>query len=209
VAAGTVGTSSLVTAKRTITNTVNVASGQVLVIGGLTSEDSNEGKSQIPLLGNIPVVGELFKSRNVSRTKRNLMVFIHPTVLRTQDEGDFYTRRKYDALRMTQVQKAEQGKLPLGTGNRLVLPELDAYIRENAAPRPAMPPPPPAAPAGPPPATYAPPPAASATPAPQPVAPAASAEPAAPATAPVDRSTLPKNVFVIPAQKPGEPAPAR
>lgn len=202
VAAGTVGTSSLVTAKRTITNTVNVASGQVLVIGGLTSEDSNEGKSQIPLLGNIPVVGELFKSRNVSRTKRNLMVFIHPTVLRTQDEGDFYTRRKYDALRATQIQKAEQGRLPLGTGNRLVLPELDAYIRENAAPRPATPPPAPvpATPAQPAPAYVAPAPVAS-------PAPAAAAP--APASAPVDRSNLPKNVFVIPAQKPGEPAPTR
>lgn len=140
VSAGTVGTASLVTNKRTITNTVNVASGQVLVIGGLTSEDSNEGKSQVPLLGSIPIIGELFKSRNVSRNKRNLMVFIHPTVLRTQDEGDFYTRRKYDAVRTMQVEKAAQGKLPLGTGNRLVLPELDAYIRENAASKSAAPP---------------------------------------------------------------------
>ena len=196
VAAGTVGTSSLVTAKRTITNTVNVASGQVLVIGGLTDDNSNEGKQQIPLLGSIPVIGELFKSRNVSRMKRNLMVFIHPTVLRTQDEGDFYTRRKYDSVRNVQVQKADKGNLPLGVGQRLVLPELDAYIRDNAAPKAATPPPAVA-------------PAASA-PAPVFVAPAPQPTPIEPAPAePVDRSKVASNVIIIPAQRPGEPAPVR
>ncbi|MES2883315.1 MAG: type II secretion system secretin GspD [Pseudomonadota bacterium] len=204
VAAGTVGTSSLVTAKRTITNTVNVASGQVLVIGGLTDDNSNEAKSQIPLLGNIPVIGELFKSRNVSRMKRNLMVFIHPTVLRTQDEGDFYTRRKYDSVRNVQVLKADKGKLPLGVGERLVLPELDAYIRDNAAPKAAMPSPAPAARAPEP---------VSAAPAPQPVpiepAPSAPPAPSPTAAAPVDRSRVASNVIIIPAQRPGEPAPVR
>ncbi|MES2683662.1 MAG: type II secretion system secretin GspD [Pseudomonadota bacterium] len=215
VSAGTVGTASLVTNKRTITNTVNVASGQVLVIGGLTSEDSNEGKSQVPLLGNIPVLGELFKSRNVSRSKRNLMVFIHPTVLRTQDDGDFYTRRKYDAVRNIQLQKAEAGKLPLGGGNRLLLPELDAYIRDNAAPKPATPPPAaaPAASAAPTPVpvsssafvpSYEPSPAASEQP---PVPYAAAAEPAPAAEPqPTPRKTG-SNVLIIPAQKPGEPTP--
>ena len=200
VAAGTVGTSSLVTAKRTITNTVNVASGQVLVIGGLTDDNSNEAKSQIPLLGSIPVIGELFKSRNISRMKRNLMVFIHPTVLRTQDEGDFYTRRKYDSVRNVQVLKADKGKLPLGVGERLVLPELDAYIRDNAAPTAATPPPAPAARAPEP---------VSATPAPQPTPIEPAPSPAPTAAAPVDRSRVASNVIVIPAQRPGEPAPVR
>ncbi len=209
---GTVGTASLVTNKRTITNTVNVASGQVLVIGGLTDDNSNESKSQVPLLGSIPVLGELFKSRTVSRMKRNLMVFIHPTVLRTQDEGDFYTRRKYDSVRNVQLLAAERGNLPLGVGQRLVMPEIDAYIRANAPPKSATPAPAAkisvaagsggSAPSAPPGAA-----ATNFDPTPGPVvAPA----PATPAPAPAaTRSTTPSNVIVVPAQRPGEPTPVQ
>lgn len=155
VSAGTVGTSSLVTNKRTISNTVNVASGEVLVIGGLTDDKSNEAKSQIPFLGDIPLLGNLFKSRSVSRMKSNLMVFIHPTVLRSQNEGDFYTRRKYDALRTVQLEAVDKrGKLPLGVGDRLVLPALDTYLLDYVAPKPSaavqpLPPAPPVAPVAP------------------------------------------------------------
>ena len=222
--ASSVGTAALVTNKRTITNVVNVASGQVLVIGGLTDDNSNESKSQVPLLGSIPVIGELFKSRNVSRSKRNLMVFIHPTVLRTQDEGDFYTRRKYDSVRDVQLGAVERrGNLALGVGPRLVLPDLDIYEAINAPPRSSVPPPPPPKAA---PQAAAQSPGAIVTPAegPKPIAPVqpAPAPYVAPAPAPTpaptptpapakttDRSTLPKNVFVIPAQQPGEPAPTR
>jgi len=193
---GTVGTASLVTNKRTITNTVNVASGQVLVIGGLTDDNSNESKSQVPLLGSIPVVGNLFKSRNVARMRRNLMVFIHPTVLRTQDEGDFYTRRKYDSVRNVQLLAADRGKLPLGVGQRLVLPNLDSYILENAPPKPPVPPQP-ALESRPAPAATAQPVPVAPQPAPTPVA---AAEPAPP----VDRSKVAPNVIVIPAQRPGQ-----
>ena len=199
---GTVGTASLVTNKRTITNTVNVASGQVLVIGGLTDDNSNESKSQVPLLGSIPVIGELFKSRNISRMKRNLMVFIHPTVLRSAEDGDFYTRRKYDAVRNVQVKAAERGNLPLGVGQRLVLPTLDSYVLQNAPPRSATP-----APSASPGAAQP----AAAAPAPQPVAapaPQASAPPATePSPAPAPSRPTGSNIIVIPAQRPGEPTP--
>ncbi len=209
--ASTVGTASLVTNKRTITNTVNVASGQVLVIGGLTDDNSNEAKNQTPFLGNIPVLGELFKSRNVSRLKRNLMVFIHPTVLRTQDDGDFYTRRKYDSVRNVQLGNIERrGKLPLGVGDRLLMPDIDALRREyESAPKSAAPR------SGPPGAAAVVVPAAAPQPAPAAAQPAASSptpvatEPAAsPTPAPAPRSTTAKNVIVIPAQRPGEPTPA-
>lgn len=198
---GTVGTASLVTNKRTITNTVNVASGQVLVIGGLTDDNSNESKSQVPLLGSIPVIGELFKSRNISRMKRNLMVFIHPTVLRSADDGDFYTRRKYDSVRSVQVKAAERGNLPLGVGQRLVLPTLDSYVLQNAPPSRA------AAPAASSAAQPAPVRPAAAAPAPIAPAPAPASTPAAaPASAPAPNRTG-SNVIVIPAQRPGEPTP--
>lgn len=212
VASGGAGTANLVTNKRTITNTVNVESGQVLVIGGLTDDNLTDGVSGVPLLSSIPVVGNLFKSRNVQKSKRNLMVFIHPTILRNQDDGDFYTQRKYDSLRDLQLKAAEKGKVPLVGGPRPVLPALDAYVRDNSQPKPpasaapqtsAMPSPSPAPSAAQP--TPIPPPAESpkaAEPAPAP-APTASASTPAPAT---DRSKLAPNVLVIPAQRPGEPA---
>lgn len=211
---GTVGTASLVTNKRTITNTVNVASGQVLVIGGLTDDNSNESKSQVPLLGSIPVLGELFKSRNISRMKRNLMVFIHPTVLRSAEDGDFYTRRKYDDVRTVQVRAAQKGNLPLGVGQRLVLPTLDSYVLQNAPPSrgaaPAASASPgaaqPASPSAAQPAAARPAPAAAApapAPAPTAIAPAASE----PAAAPAASRPTGSNVIVIPAQRPGEPTP--
>lgn len=212
---GTVGTASLVTNKRTITNTVNVASGQVLVIGGLTDDNSNESKSQVPLLGSIPVLGELFKSRTVSRMKRNLMVFIHPTVLRTQDEGDFYTRRKYDSVRNVQLLAAERGNLPLGVGQRLVMPEIDAYIRANALPKTATPTPAPKLSIAPSTEASAPsvPPGAAATnfdPTPGPAPAVAAPAPVAAAPAPTStRSATPSNVIVVPAQRPGEPTPVQ
>ncbi|MDP3857565.1 MAG: type II secretion system secretin GspD [Stagnimonas sp.] len=201
VASGGAGSANLVTNKRTITNTVNVESGQVLVIGGLTDDKLNDGVSGVPLLSSIPVVGNLFKSRSVRKEKSNLMVFIHPTILRNQDDGDFYTQRKYDSVRDVQVKAAEKGKVPLVGGPRPVMPELDAYVRDNSQPQP----PPSAAPQ----ASPMPPPAT--TPQPTPIPPPAESPKAAAPTqaAPAqttDRSKLPSNVIVIPAQRPGEPA---
>ena len=199
VASGGAGTANLVTNKRTITNTVNVESGQVLVIGGLTDDNLTDGLSAVPGLSSIPVVGNLFKSRNIQKSKRNLMVFIHPTILRNQDDGDFYTLRKYDSVRNVQLKDAEKGKAPLVGGPRPLLPELEAYIRENSQPRPVS-----AAP------VTTPAPAPAYTPAaPTPVPPQSQAEPqpaASQQASSTDRSKLPPNVLVIPAQRPGEPA---
>ena len=214
VASGGAGTANLVTNKRTITNTVNVDSGQVLVLGGLTDDNLNDGVSGVPLLSSIPVLGNLFKSRSVSKVKRNLMVFIHPTILRSKEEGDFYTQRKYDSVRDIQVRAAEKSKVPLIGGSRIVMPELEAYIRDNTAPPSVTPPPasratspnvdPASTPASSSPApTPIPPPAVSPSSAPTPIPAPAAAPPAA-----VDRSKLAPNVLVIPAERPSTAAPA-
>lgn len=201
VASGGAGTANLVTNKRTITNTVNVDSGQVLVLGGLTDDNLNDGVSGVPLLSSIPVLGNLFKSRSVSKVKRNLMVFIHPTILRTKDEGDFYTQRKYDSVRDVQVRAAEKSKVPLIGGSRIVMPELEAFIRENTAPQSATPPPAPkvSSPASQPAPASEP---AASSPAPTPIPPPAAAAPAPVPAATVDRSKLAPNVLVIPAERP-------
>jgi general secretion pathway protein D len=202
VASGSAGTASLVTNKRTISSVNNVESGQVLVIGGLIDDSVNDGQSRVPGLSSIPVLGNLFKSRSVTKTKRNLVVFIHPSIIRTQDEGDFYTAAKYNSVREAMMRVRDP--VPLIGGHPPVLAPLDDYIRDNTPPHPvtltpsvAVIPPPGASHVSPAPAPV---PAPATTPTPSPAV-------AAPAPLPppvVDRTGVPANVIVIPAQRPGQ-----
>ena len=112
--ASTVGTAQLVTNKRTVSNTVSVDNGQILVIGGLIDDQLNDSATRIPGLSSIPVLGRLFQSRTVSRSKRNLMIFLHPVILRARAESDWYTRRKYEDTRRAQIEAANGPAPPLG-----------------------------------------------------------------------------------------------
>lgn len=136
IASGTAGGSNLITNKRTLTNVVTVESGQILMLSGLVDNQTTDTVSKVPLLGDIPILGALFKSRSVTRTKTNLVIFIHPVKLSKADDGDFYTRRKYDELRVDQINGAK-GPLPLIGGSRPVLQPYDEYLRQANAPTPA------------------------------------------------------------------------
>jgi len=89
----------LITNKSRFTTTALVDDGDILVIGGLIdrSEDVVEGK--VPLLGDIPLLGNAFKSSAKSQSNRNLMVFIRPTILRDRDSSAIATQRKFDYIR--------------------------------------------------------------------------------------------------------------
>ncbi len=89
----------LVLNKREFETTLTVGDGQLLAIGGLLNDDERRTIERIPLLSEIPLVGELFKSRSRSRSKTNLMVFIRPTILRSREDGDRLTARRYDYVR--------------------------------------------------------------------------------------------------------------
>lgn len=162
LSSGTAGSANLITNKRTLSNVVAVENGQILVIGGLIDDQIQDQQQGIPFLSKIPLIGGLFSSRTVQKTKRNLMLFIRPSILRKQSDGDYYTRKKYDAVRQAQID-AGPGAVPLVGGQRPVLPTLDEYQR-NLGQSPLTQGTPPAA-----------------TPAP---APAPSSELPAPATAP-------------------------
>lgn len=133
VAAGSAGTANLVTNKRTIANTVNVESGQVLVLGGLIDDNLNESKSGVPLLGDLPVLGNLFRSRAVTKSKRNLMVFIHPVILRNSEDTARYTERKYEQVREAQLETAKR-PVPLLGGSRPLLLKIDQLLAPLPAP---------------------------------------------------------------------------
>ncbi|MFI4979019.1 MAG: type II secretion system secretin GspD [Nevskiales bacterium] len=144
IASGTAGTSNLITNKRTVSNTVSIEGGQVLVIGGLIDDQVNDSVNKIPLLSDIPLIGGLFKSRTVERTKRNLMIFLHPVILRERTEGDYYTKRKYEDTRRSQLD-ASNGPVPLIGGRPPVLYHYEEYMDRSNMPASQTAPPPPSA----------------------------------------------------------------
>ena len=145
IASGTAGTSSLITNKRTVSNTVSVEGGQILVIGGLIDDQLNDSVTRIPGLSSLPWVGGLFKSRSLSRTKRNLMIFLHPVILRERGESDYFTRRKYEDTRQAQI-GAANGPAPTVGGRPPVMTHYDEYLERSNLPQAGAPASVPAAP---------------------------------------------------------------
>ncbi len=89
----------LITNKTRFTTTALVDNEDILVIGGLIDQTQNVTESKAPVIGDIPVLGTLFKSSGRSSTQRNLMVFIRPTILRDRDDSAMATQRKFDYIR--------------------------------------------------------------------------------------------------------------
>jgi general secretion pathway protein D len=115
---------SLITNKRAITNQVMVEDGQTIVLGGLLEDKLTEGKSQVPILGSIPILGNLFKARNSNKSKTNLLVFIKPTILRDGAQATIETNSKYNFIRDLQLER-NNGRATLQPGEKQpVLPAL-------------------------------------------------------------------------------------
>ncbi len=115
-------TTGLITNKRSIESNVLVDDGSIIVLGGLLSDEYSGAGSQVPLFGDIPVIGWLFKSESRSRTKKNLMVFLRPVVVRDAAASDALSNNRYQQM-MGLQQSAQPGFNPvLGSGNSPVLP---------------------------------------------------------------------------------------
>jgi general secretion pathway protein D len=125
--AGSGAAVDLITNNRTLTTSVEVENGQILVLGGLIDDQVTESEQKVPLLGDIPLLGALFTYRNVQKNKRNLLNFIRPTILRGGGEADYYTRKKYDYIRSLQEQQAETSIPLMGEEQRPQLPPIDDY----------------------------------------------------------------------------------
>ncbi len=93
------GAADLVTNRRSIQTTVLADDGQTIVLGGLISDDQMRTRSQVPVLGDIPVLGELFKSRRESKTRRTLFVFLKPTILRDSKSVAAAAATRYERVR--------------------------------------------------------------------------------------------------------------
>ncbi len=102
----------IITNKREIKTSVIVDDGGTIVLGGLIDDDVQESVSKVPILGDIPFIGNLFKSTTTSKTKRNLMVFIRPTIVRDGATMNEISHRKYQYIRGEQLKRQSQG-IPL------------------------------------------------------------------------------------------------
>jgi general secretion pathway protein D len=109
------GAADLITNKRTISTKVMVEDGGIIVLGGLLDDRALEGEQRVPVLGAIPLIGELFKVRNGQKEKNNLMLFIRPTILRDGVQAAYVTNAKYNELR--DIQRGQRkGKVTLLPG---------------------------------------------------------------------------------------------
>ena len=118
--------------KRQLNTSVMVKDGQMLVLGGLMDERTAESESKVPLLGDIPIIGQLFRSTSTETEKKNLMVFIKPTIIRNGVTADGLTQRKYNYIRAEQLYKAQKGLKLLDSGNIPVLPKFGDDRRHAA-----------------------------------------------------------------------------
>lgn len=113
--------------KRELSTTVLARDGETIVLGGLIDEDVQESLSKVPILGDIPILGHLFKSTSVTTRKRNLMIFIRPTIVRDDARMEGLSSRKYSYIRAQQLAQREKG-LSLRSDERIpVLPEWEEF----------------------------------------------------------------------------------
>ncbi len=112
----------LITNSRTLQTAVEVKNGQILVLGGLIDNNLNVTRNKVPVLGDIPLLGALFRYNAVNRNKRNLLNFIRPTILRGDGESRAYSAEKYRYLRSLQLDQTQK-RLPL-MGNEERRPQL-------------------------------------------------------------------------------------
>ncbi|WP_105166945.1 type II secretion system secretin GspD [Pseudoalteromonas sp. T1lg23B] len=109
--------------KRAINTTVIADDGGMVILGGLIDEDVQESVSKVPLLGDIPVLGHLFKSTGTTKRKRNLLVFIRPTIIRDSHSMNKLSHSKYNFIRTEQQIQQDDGIDLMPFEQTPVLPE--------------------------------------------------------------------------------------
>ena len=127
--------------KREIKTTVMVDDGGTIVLGGLIDEEIQESVSKVPLLGDIPILGNLFKSTSTQKRKRNLMVFIRPTIIRDGITSNEISLRKYNYIRAQQLKRQADGvplmpftdspELPEWNDAMTLPPSFDEFLLEK------------------------------------------------------------------------------
>src|SRR6185312_1021105 len=122
--AGPQGAVDLTTNKRTVSTNVLIEDGGIIVIGGLISNEYDRNNTGVPFLSSIPLLGQLFKDRQGTLQKKDLMIFIRPQILHDGLDTQLTTNAKYNFMRDLQRQVGSRELLPLVPGAKTILPPL-------------------------------------------------------------------------------------
>lgn len=123
-----VGTADVITNTRTLKTSVMVEDNNILVLGGLIDETLTDNQQQVPLLGDLPILGALFRSQGTQKIKRNLMVFLRPQIMRHAETEQHISSSKYNYIRAQQLAH-QASDVPFVEKQEIpVLPDLNAFI---------------------------------------------------------------------------------
>jgi general secretion pathway protein D len=129
------GAVDLITNKRELETSVLIQDDATLVLGGLISSDNKDSISKVPALGDIPVLGNLFRYRSANRSKRDLMIFLHPKILRDAAAEAAVSNEKYNYIRTEQLKMRQTRELMSPTGDLPVLPEMHDFLADPSGTR--------------------------------------------------------------------------
>lgn len=121
--ATTVQSADLITNKRSIKTTILADDGETIALGGLIEDSQLETESKIPLLGDIPLLGRLFRASGTTQLKRNLLVFLQPKIIRDREDVRSATAEKYKDMKQLELEIDDLGKLHLLGEKKETLPE--------------------------------------------------------------------------------------
>lgn len=128
ITAGDAGTANLVTSQRTIKTSVMVDDGQIIVLGGLIADDENNTVQKVPFLGDIPILGALFRYKRNVKDKKNLMVFLHPTILRDGAITSQISSSKYSIIREQQIRSRGEDSESVAKSLAPIMPRVETLV---------------------------------------------------------------------------------
>jgi len=130
---GSTNAVDLITNKRSIRTSVMVGDNKVLVLGGLIDNNVQQSREKVPVLGDLPLLGALFRLDNANLVKRNLMVFLRPRILRDNVPSNVSAKR-YDAIRAHQAKVQEKGIRLMPEEKTPMLPSLKGFLEQLSTP---------------------------------------------------------------------------
>jgi general secretion pathway protein D len=126
------GAVDLVTNKREVKTTVLVKDDSLLVLGGLISDNVKDSVQKVPGLGEIPVIGNLFRYRSNDHAKQDLMVFLHPRILKDAQNEAELSGEKYNFIRTEQLRMRENAETITPRSQQPMLPEVHDFLASPA-----------------------------------------------------------------------------
>jgi len=131
ITSGAAGEANLVTSQRKIKTSVLVNDRDAVILGGLITDDQNESVQKVPLLGDLPLIGRLFRYNRTTKDKTNLMVFLRPVILRDAAVTTAITNSKYNFLRAQQLNVRDEKNGIMVNKDAPLLPPIEEYVGKD------------------------------------------------------------------------------